>query len=109
MAQVHAFNGTTVNYITEAPWDQPVVDTSLNLISTHNRFYGLTWLANVMPVATWNTFNAARGSVASITTPPPSNPNGDYVTYYGARVDEVTGEHVGLNMLNVRIRFLVSV
>jgi hypothetical protein len=110
MAQVHDIDGTTVNYISQALWDQPVNDQSLDLIAVHNSYRRHTWVSNVMTAAEWSTMRGKRGSVVSITTTNPNDPNGDYVTYYDAVVRNVTqGNHESLNFQGVRIEFLINV
>jgi hypothetical protein len=110
MAQVHDIDGTTVNYITQAIWQQPVNSQSLNLISVHNKWRNHTWLSGVMTATEWATFRGKRGSVVSITTTDPDDPNGDYITYYDAIVKDVSqGSHDSLNFTGVRIEFLVNV
>jgi hypothetical protein len=112
MAQAHAIDGTTITHISQALWQQPVVDQSLDLIAVHSRWRRHTWTANVVPMSIWQTLIGKRGSIVSLTTTDPDDRNGDYVTYYGARVDAVTAPpngHDSLNMRNVRIEFLVKV
>lgn len=112
MAQVHAIDGTTITHISQALWDQPSVDTSLNLIAVHSRHQRHTWTSNVMPMSVWQTLIGKRGALVSVTTTDPADRNGDYITYYGARVDAVTAPpngHDSLNMRNVRVEFLIRV
>jgi len=109
MAYQHQLNGSNINYISQANWQQPVVDQSLNLIAVHSRHWRLIWTANVMPVATWDVLNAARGTAVSVMGPPHDNQNSDYITYYDARLDAVDGQHEGLNVVGVRAEFLVKV
>ena len=110
MAQVHDIDGTTVNYISTAPWNQPANSQSLNLITVHNRWRSHTWTSNVMTAAEWSTIIGKRGSIVSITTTNPNDPNGDYVTYYEAIVKDVTyASHDSLNIRGAKIEFLVKV
>lgn len=112
MAQVHAIDGTTITHISQALWDQPAADTSLNLIAVHNRHQKHIWLSDTMPMSVWQTLIGKRGSLVSITTTDPADRNGAYVTYYGARVDSVSAPpdgHDSLNMRGVRVEFLVRV
>lgn len=110
MAQVHDIDGTTVNFISQAPWNQAVNSQSLDLIAVHNRWRIHTWLSNVMTAAEWATFRGKRGSIVSITTTDPDDPNGDYVTYFQAIVRNVSqGNHDSLNLRGVKIEFLVKV
>ena len=110
MAQMHSIDGTTVNYISQAPWDQLRNSQSLDLIAVHEKWRSHTWLSNVMTAAEWSTFRGKRGSIVSITTTPPDNPNGNYVTFYNVIIKGVSqGNHDSLNFRGVRIEFLVKV
>ncbi len=110
MAQVHSINGTTVNFISQALWSRAVNSQSLDLIAVHNKHRIHTWLSNVMTAAEWTTFRGKRGSIVSITTTDPDDPNGDYITYYDAVVKNVLpGNHQSLNFQGVRIEFLINV
>lgn len=110
MAQIHDIDGTVVNFVSQAPWDRAVNSQSFDLITVHNKHRIHTWLSNVMTAAEWTTFRAKRGSIVSITTPSPDDPNGDYVTYFGAVIRSVSqGRHQSLNFEGVRIEFLVNV
>lgn len=110
MAQVHDIDGTTVNYISQAHWSQAVNSQSLNLIAVHNRWRSHIWLSNVMTTTEWATLIGKRGSIASITTTNPDDPNGDYVTYQDVIVRNITfGSHTSLNILNAKVEFLVKV
>lgn len=63
-----------------------------------------------MTAAEWATFRGKRGSIVSITTTDPNDPNGDYVTYYNAVVRSVSqGSHQSLNFEGVKIEFLINV
>ena len=110
MAQVHDIDGTTINYISQAPWQQPVNSQSLDLIAVHNRPRIHTWLSNVMTTTEWSTLIGKRGSIVSITTTDPDDPNGDYVTYYNAIIRNITfASHDSLNIRGAKIEFLVKV
>lgn len=110
MAQVHSIDGVTVNYVSQATWDQPTQELSLNLIQVHNAWRLHIWLSNVMTATEWATMRGKRGSNVTIVTTDPDDPNGDYVTYYGAIVRDVSqGRHESLNLRGVRVDFLVKV
>ncbi len=110
MAQVHDIDGTTVNFISQATWNRAVNSQSLNLIAVHNKHRIHTWLSNVMTAAEWTTFRGKRGNIVSITTTDPDDPNGNYVTYFGAIIRSVSqGNHNSLNFEGVRIEFLINV
>ncbi len=109
MAQIHDIDGTALSYISSAPWAQPVNSESLNLIAVHNRWRRHTWNSNVMTTAEWATLIGKRGSVVSITTTDPDDPNGDYVTYFGVYVRNITfSSHDSLNIRGAKIEFLLS-
>lgn len=107
MAQVHAINGTTINYINHAAWTQPSNSRSLSVLNVFNRWQAHRWLSDVVPMSEWEVLAALRGSIASITTTDPADRNADYVTYYGVVVQAVEGRHEGRNMVNVSLDFLV--
>ena len=110
MAQIHNIDGTTLNYISSAFWDQPANSQSLDLITVHNRWRNHIWNSNVMTAAEWTTIIGKRGSIVSITTTDPDDPNGNYVTYYEAIVRSVTfSTHNSLNIQGAKIEFLVKV
>lgn len=110
MAQIHDIDGTTLSYISQAIWNQPVNSQSLNLIAVHNRWRSHIWNSNVMTTTEWSTLIGKRGSTVSITTTDPDDPNGDYVTYYEAIVRNVTFRtHDSLNITGVKVEFLVKV
>jgi hypothetical protein len=51
-----------------------------------------------------------RGSIVSITTTDPDDPNGDYVTYYNVIVRNITfASHDSLNIRGAKLEFLVKV
>ena len=108
MAQQFKVNATDVDYVTQATWEQPQTDLSLNLIGIHRRYRRHRWLADVMTVAEWATLIALRGTSVAITTTDPDDPNdADYTEYYDALVQNITGEHVSERMTNVKVDFLV--
>ncbi len=110
MATQHKIDGTSINHVSQASWVQPNVDQSLNAIELHSRKQTHIWLADIMPMATWQTLIGKRGSLVSLITTDPDNANGDYVTYYGVVVREVTkGAHDSRNARGVRCEFLVKV
>ncbi len=110
MAQIHAIDGTVVNYISQAIWDQSINSQSLNLIAVHNVWRQHLWISNVMTATERSTLTAKRGSIVSVTTTDPNNPNGDYLIYYNAIVRNIsTGNHDSLNFVGVQIEFLIKV
>lgn len=110
MAQIHDIDGTTLNYISQALWNQPVNSQSLNLIAVHSRWRRHIWQSNVMTTTEWATLIGKRGSIVSITTTDPDDPNGDYVTYYEATVRDVSASsHSSLNIMGAKVEFLVKV
>lgn len=111
MAQVHDIDGTTLNYISHAHWFQAANSQSFDLIAVHERYRKHTWLGgNAMTTTEWATIIGKRGSIVSITTTNPDDPNGDYVTYYDAIIRNITfGRHDSLNIIGARVEFLVRV
>lgn len=108
MAFTPQVDGTAVNYISNIDWSQPTTQTSLDLISVFNRWRVCIWTVNQMPMTDWATLIGKRGSIVSLTTTDPDNRNADFVTFYGARVQDVTQRnHLSLNAQGVKIEFLV--
>ncbi len=110
MAQIHSIDGTAINYVTHADWEQPVVDQSFNIIAVHQRVQRHTWLADTVPMSEWETLIGKRGSLVSLATTDPDDRNADYVTYYGVAVQAVEARgHEARNMVGVQVDFLVRV
>lgn len=111
MAQVHSIDGTTINYVSLPLWAEPVSAQSLDIIAIHNRFRRHTWQADIMPVSEWETLITKRGSLVTLVTTDPDDPNNaTYPTYYGAVVQDVTArEHEARHMRGVKVEFLVRV
>lgn len=111
MAQTHDIDGTTVNFINQAIWEQSINSQSLDLITVHDKWRKHTWVSGVMSATEWATFRGKRGSIVSITTTDPNDPNNaDYTTYFAAIVKDVSqGDHDSLNLRGVRIEFLINV
>lgn len=111
MAQTHSIDGTTINFISTATWAQAVNSQSLNRIAVHNRYRRHTWNSNVMTVAEWSTIIGKRGSIVTLVTTDPDDPNNaSYRTYYDAVVKSATHrQHDSLNFGGVRVDFLVRV
>lgn len=110
MATQHAIDGTNVNYVSYANWVQPVLTQSLDLIAVHQKVRQHIWVSEVMTAAEYITLLGKRGDTVSITTPPVNDRNGDFITYYGVRVQSVTfRQHEGPNLRGVELRFLVRV
>lgn len=106
----HKIDGTNVNYVSSAPWEQPVTDQSLNRIAVHQRWRRHTWQAPVMTAAEFATLVAKRETAVSITTTDPGDKNADFVTYYGAIVKDMSYQrHEGLLVHGVGVLFLVRV
>ena len=107
MAQVHSINGTTISYINQAAWPEDIEGQSLDIIAVRNRSRRHRWLSDVMPMSEYETLVNLAGTLATIVTTDPADRNAaDYVTYYGVRVDSVTGRHLARNYHNVVVEFL---
>ena len=110
MAQQLKIDGTNINYIGQAIWTKQPHSQSLDIIAVHDRWQDHLWMANIMAMSEWQTLIGKRGSIVSITTPAPSDPNGDYITYYEAIVIDVFAQaHDARNMSNVKVEFKVRV
>ena len=108
MAFTPKIDGSDIDYISNIDWDHKTGQRSLDLISVFNRHRVCTWSVDTMPMAEWATLISKRGSIVSLTTTDPDDRNADYVTYYGARLRNVTmRNHSSLNAQGVRVEFLV--
>lgn len=108
MAFIPQIDGTNVAHISNIDWSETTRQTSLDLISVFNRWRICIWSVDQMPMSDWATLIGKRGSIVSITTTDPNNRNADFVTFYGARVQDVTkSNHLSLNAQGVKIEFLV--
>ncbi len=109
MAQVHSINGTTINYISQADWQDKATAAYLTGENAVSRWRRHIWESNVMPASEWNTIQALEGKLVSIVTPDYGDRNNaSYKTYYGVMFTGLTGRHDGPNMTNVRFEFLVK-
>lgn len=101
-------DGSDINYISNIDWSGPTTQQSLDLISVFSRCRVCTWSVDTMPMAEWATLISKRGSVVSLTTTDPDDRNADFVTFYGARLLDVTKRnHASLNAQGVQVEFLV--
>jgi len=109
MAKDYQIDGTTITYVNRSDWIERVEATSLNVETVVNRFQTHRWQSDAMLMSEWETVVDLAGTFVDLTTNDPDDRNNDYVTYYGARVDSVTGRHVSRYVANVTIDFLVRV
>jgi hypothetical protein len=108
MAFTPQIDGTNVAHISNIDWSNITRQTSLDLISVFERWRICTWSVDQMTMADWATLIGKRGSIVSLTTTDPDSRNADFVTFYGARVQDVTKRnHLSLNAQGVKIEFLV--
>lgn len=108
MAFAPQIDGVAVNHISNIDWSNTTSQTSLDLISVFNRLRVCTWTVDQMPMTDWATLIGKRGSIVALTTTDPDDRNADFVTYYGARVRDVTlRNHLSLNAQGVKVEFLV--
>jgi len=109
MAQQFAINGQTLDYITEATWDETPVSAPLAGGTTFNRWRVHRWATNVMPAAEFELIRQSLGAGVTLTTTDYDDLNGDYVTYYSATLDRLSGEHAGPVYVAVSAEFEVRV
>lgn len=108
MAFTPQIDGTDVDYISNIDWSEITNQTSLDLISVFERWRICTWAVDQAPMSDWATLIGKRGSIVSLTTTDPDDRNADFVTFYGARVQDVTKRnHLSLNAQGVKVAFLV--
>lgn len=109
MARVFELNGTELDYVTGADWQDTAEAGSLAGVSPLRRRRRHVWRARVMPMAEFLSLQAQEGALAAITTTNYSDRNGDYVTYYGAEIERVSCRHEATNAEEVTVEFLVRV
>lgn len=109
MAKIHQIDGATIEYVNKADWIDRVEDQSLDVHTVFNRFQRHRWQMDVMPMREWETIVDLEGTYVDLTTTDPDDRNADYVTYYGARVDRVSGNHPARHIEGGVIDFLVRV
>jgi hypothetical protein len=108
MAQQHTINGTNINYITEAIWQDIPAGEYLNGKAIINRWRRHIWRTNVMPMSEFDTLYALQGQIVAIATTNYEDRNAaDYKTYYGVEFKRISGSHEGPNMQTVICEFLV--
>lgn len=110
MAQQFQINGEDLDYITEGNWDEAVIGSPLVGGTVFNRWRLHQWAApKGMPVSEFETIRGRLGKTVSLTTTDYDSPNGDYVTYYGATLDRLSGEHSGPVVVAVSAEFRVRI
>lgn len=107
MAQQHKLNGTNINYIERPDWQTKPVAQALNGVTPIERWARHIWRTNTMAVSEFDTIHVLEGQKVSLTTTNRIDRNGDYITYYGADLERVSGRHRGPVMTNVTVEFLV--
>jgi len=105
MAQVHAINGTTVEYIGQPDWIDKPLGGYLAGPTTHDRYRDHIWRTNIMTAAEFDTIFALMGQQVSITTTDYNDRDGDYKTYYNVVLESVDGTHEGPNFTGVECKF----
>lgn len=109
MTRIFALNGASKSYINTADWsDQPDSQALVGATPTRRRRRH-TWRAEIMPMAEFLAIQALEGERVSLTTTNYNDRNGDYVTYYGAEIDQASGRHESVNMVDVVVEFWVGV
>lgn len=109
MTQIFALNGQTITNMMEANWEENPVANPLAGGTVFNRVRLHRWQTNVLTAAEFETILGRLGQAVSLTTTDYTNPNGDYVTYYGATLDTLAGEHSGPVYVGVTAEFRVRV
>jgi len=109
MAQQFQINGQDLDYVTEATWDETPITAPLAGGTVFNRWRLHRWATNVMPASEFETIRGRLGETVSLTTTDYDDLNGDYVTYYGATLDTLRGEHSGPVVVAVSAEFRVRV
>ena len=110
MAQIFQVNGTNLTHITRGDWQEEPEGDYLNGKAIHNRWRRHILQANVTTAAEFDTLYALEGQKISLTTTNYFDRNSaNYVTYYGAEVKRVSGQHEGPIMRDVQIECLVRI
>lgn len=109
MAQQFQFNGSNITHGIEANWDEIPLDMPLAGGTVFNRFRRHSWQAGVLTAAEFVAMRAQLGKAVSLTTTDYSDRNSDFVTYYGATLDRLSGEHSGPVYVGVSAEFTARV
>lgn len=109
MAQQFALNQQSLDYITQATWSEATAAKAVSGGVVFNRWRLHQWQTNVMPAVEFDALRGRLGERVNLTTTDYDDPNGDYVTYYGATVDSVRGNQDGPVFTGVTAEFRVKV
>lgn len=103
MAQTIQINGTNYTYLVKADWQTDLAGQELAGQTPTERWARLVLAApEGMPAADFDVIFALEGQQVSVAAPPYNDRNAsNFITYYGAILEGVSGDHSGPLMTNV--------
>jgi hypothetical protein len=107
MAQIFEVDGQALARGIQADWLEQADGAALDGVTVRRRWVTHTWTAAVLPVAEFNRLLNLEGQRVSVTTTDPTDRNGAFATFYGAELTNVSGAHVGPNIQQVTVNFLI--
>jgi hypothetical protein len=107
MAQIFRLNSTALTRVTRGDWADDPAGSGLDGSMPRQRWVRHTWGADVLSAAEYDLIFAQEGQRVTITTPDYADRNGDYVDYFGALCQRVSGQHEGPVVVGVTAEFLV--
>lgn len=107
MAQQVQINGITYTYLNAPDWSDSADSQALDGVTPFLRWHKHTIKTNIMPMTEFDRLYALEGQAVALTTTNYLDRNGDYITYYGAILESVTGKHESINAADVVATFRV--
>lgn len=107
MAQIFKINGTTIEYIQKADWENAPAGEALDGQTARQRWVKHIWQSNVMPVSEFDTIFSLEGETVTLITTNFNDRNGDYIQYFGVQFSKIVNQHVSVLMESIRCEFLV--
>lgn len=104
-----AINGTPYDRLLTADWSDRSEGDYLNATHSFNAWRNLVIGADVLTETEFDALYALEGQIVSVDAPPYYDRNATEITYYGAELKKVTGQHNGPLVANVRLDLLVFV
>lgn len=110
MAFAHQLDGTEIEYIEIANWQEDKLDLKLDQKTVVNRFKSLVWEASIMIVEEFNFLTSKEGKIVTLITTDYDSRNNDFRTYYGVKFQKLSAsEQPHVHMVGVRCEFRVPV
>ena len=107
MAQIHSLNGTIIQHVAKATWQDKPTAATLDGLNSVSRWRKHTWESNVMIHTEWNFIEAFEGQAVTLTTTNYNDRNAAYKTYYNAILTGIAGNPDGPRVTGIRFEFNV--